>query len=80
MYHLTHQRDWYFVPGKLESISQNILDRLKEAGGFLPLTDKSYAVLVFDQFGISKKVFKKAIGALYKQRRILLEENGITIR
>ncbi len=25
MYHLSHQRDWYFVPGKLESISQNIL-------------------------------------------------------
>jgi hypothetical protein len=25
MYHLTYQRDWYFVPGKLEAISQNIL-------------------------------------------------------
>lgn len=24
-YHLSHQRDWYFVPGKLDSISQNIL-------------------------------------------------------
>lgn len=65
--------------GQVDSISQNILDRLKEAGGFLPLTDKSDAALIFDHFAISKKVFKKAIGALYKQRRILLEEKGIQL-
>ncbi len=70
-----------YRPGyeQVDAVSQNILDRLKEAGGFLPLTDKSDAVIVFDHFGISKKVFKKAIGALYKQRRILLEPNGIKL-
>ena len=70
-----------YRPGydQVDAISQNILDRLKEAGGFLPLTDKSDAALVFDHFSISKKVFKKAIGALYKQRRIALEEKGIRI-
>jgi predicted RNA-binding protein (virulence factor B family) len=70
-----------YRPGyeQVDGISQNILDQLVAAGGFLPFTDKSDAALVFDQFGISKKVFKKAIGALYKQRRILLEDNGIRI-
>lgn len=70
-----------YKPGyaQVDSISQNILDRLKEAGGFLPLTDKSDAALVFDHFAISKKIFKKAIGALYKQRLIALEVNGIRL-
>ncbi len=63
--------------GQVDAISQNMLNRLKEAGGFLPLTDKSDAALIFDYFAISKKVFKKAIGALYKQRLIILETNGI---
>jgi predicted RNA-binding protein (virulence factor B family) len=65
--------------GQVDEISQMILDRLKEAGGFLPFTDKSDAALIFDHFAISKKVFKKAIGALYKQRRILLEEKGLRL-
>ena len=70
-----------YRPGyqQVDSVSQNILDRLKEAGGYLPLTDKSDAVLVFDHFAISKKVFKKAIGALYKQRLIVLEARGIRL-
>jgi predicted RNA-binding protein (virulence factor B family) len=70
-----------YRPGyeQVDSISQAILDRLKEAGGFLPFTDKSDAALIFDHFTISKKVFKKAIGALYRQRRIVLEEKGIRI-
>ncbi len=65
--------------GQVDGVSQNILDKLTSAGGFLPLTDKSDAALIFDHFAISKKVFKKALGALYKQRRILLEEKGIRI-
>ena len=70
-----------YRPGyeQVDSVSQSILDRMKEAGGFLPFTDKSDAALIFEHFAISKKVFKKAIGALYRQRRILLEENGIRI-
>lgn len=68
-----------YRPGyeQVDSVSQAILDRLKEAGGYLPFTDKSDAALIFNHFAISKKVFKKAIGALYRQRRIVLEEQGI---
>ncbi len=70
-----------YRPGyeQVDAVSQNILDRLKEAGGFLPFTDKTDAALIFDHFAISKKIFKKSIGALYKQRRISLEENGIRL-
>ncbi len=70
-----------YRPGyaQVDSVSMNILDILKKAGGFLPLTDKSDAALIFDQFAISKKIFKKAVGCLYKQRLISLEEKGIRI-
>ena len=67
-----------YRPGyeQVDGISQDILNKLHEAGGFLPFTDKSDAALIFERFAISKKIFKKAIGALYRQRRILMEEKG----
>jgi len=70
-----------YRPGyaQVDGVSQDILDKLKLAGGFLPFTDKSDAALIFDQFAISKKVFKKAVGSLFKQRIIALEEKGIRL-
>lgn len=44
---------------------------------FLPLTDKSSAEDIHREFGISKKAFKQAVGTLYKERKIRLEEQGI---
>lgn len=64
---------------KVDDMSKKILDKLNEENGFIGLTDKSPAEDVYNMFGISKKNFKKAIGALYKGRLILLEENGIRL-
>ncbi len=64
---------------KVDEISKKILDKLKEENGFIPLSDKSPAEAIYDIFGISKKNYKKAIGALYKARMITLEENGIRL-
>ncbi|HLF65104.1 MAG TPA: S1-like domain-containing RNA-binding protein [Saprospiraceae bacterium] len=47
--------------------------------GYLPVTDKSSPEDIYSRFGISKKAFKKAIGALYKERKILIEEEGIKL-
>lgn len=57
--------------------SELIYTALQENQGFLPLTDKSSPEDIYAQFGMSKKAFKKSIGALYKQKRILLEAGGI---
>lgn len=54
-----------------------ILTRLAANDGFLAISDKSSPEEIYDQFGISKKAYKKAIGTLYKQRKITLEPNGI---
>lgn len=69
------------APGyaKVDTISQGILDRLEKRGGFLAVTDKSAPEVIYEAFGVSKKAFKLAVGALYKARRITLEETGIRL-
>ncbi|WOJ94840.1 S1-like domain-containing RNA-binding protein [Congregibacter variabilis] len=66
-----------FSKAKMDDISTRILDRLRVNDGFLALTDKSPPQEIYAVFGVSKKVFKQAIGALYKQRVISLEQDGI---
>lgn len=61
----------------LDEVSKQILSDLVEAGGFLPLHDHSSPEDIQKNLRISKKAFKKAIGILYKQRMIVIEENGI---
>lgn len=56
-----------------------LLDTLKANDGFLPLTDKSPPADIYDRLKVSKKVFKKAVGNLYKKRLIELEKEGIRI-
>jgi hypothetical protein len=63
----------------IEPNSRRILKQLKENQGFLPFTDKSDPALIREQFGISKKLFKKALGALYKQKLVRLEADGIQL-
>lgn len=64
---------------KIDDISESILYKLKANGGFLPVTDKSNSDEIVRMFGMSKKNFKKAIGALYKKRLINLEPEGIKL-
>lgn len=59
---------------KVESLTDKILTRLKENNGALTLSDKSPAEDIYAAFGVSKKVFKQAIGALYKQKLISLDK------
>lgn len=56
---------------------QQILDLLKEEEGFIPLNDKSSPEDIYYSLKMSKKNFKKAIGLLYKQRLITIEDAGI---
>ena len=53
----------------IEPNADYILEELKAAGGFLPLTDASSPDLIRQELGMSKKLFKKSIGALYKEKK-----------
>ena len=63
----------------IEPNAQYILDELKTAGGFLYINDKSSPKTIKELLGLSKKSFKKAIGRLYKDRLILLKDDGIEL-
>ncbi len=65
--------------GKVADISEQIIKQIAAQGGYIEITDKSSAENIYKMFGISKKNFKKAIGSLYKARRIVLEKEGISL-
>lgn len=62
-----------------KDLTSIIIAKLKENGGFLRVTDKSNPDVIYQLFGESKKTFKKAVGHLYKQRLIVIEEEGIRL-
>jgi uncharacterized protein len=66
--------------GKVLSLTDSILLKLKQNNGVLMLSDKSPPETIYAIFGVSKKVFKQAIGALYRQKLIsLYKEHGIKL-
>ncbi|NPA44848.1 MAG: GntR family transcriptional regulator [Chlorobi bacterium] len=65
---------------QIDSVAKNILKIIKDNDGFIGATDKSSPELIKAIFNISKKSFKKAVGALYKQRLIVIEEDGISLK
>jgi predicted RNA-binding protein (virulence factor B family) len=48
---------------------------LRKAGGQLPITDKTDSEEIYRRVGMSKKVFKKALGALYRRGQVELHPN-----
>lgn len=61
----------------IEPNAEKILDELRASRGFLRLTDDSHPEDIKTVLKMSKKTFKKAIGALYKSKLIEIKEDGI---
>ncbi len=61
------------------SLADQIVLKLREHNGVLPLNDKSPPDKISALFGVSKGNFKKAIGGLYKQGRIVIHEDRIEL-
>jgi predicted RNA-binding protein (virulence factor B family) len=70
---LALQRPGY---SKVTDLTSVILDYLKSQGGFMPITDKTPPEELNALFGVSKKTYKKAIGALYRKRLIDFTPDG----
>ncbi|MCA0133202.1 CvfB family protein [Winogradskyella alexanderae] len=64
----------------IEPNAQLILNELNDNSGFLPLHDKSSPNAIKAQLQMSKKSFKKAIGSLYKERKIDIKSDGIYLK
>jgi predicted RNA-binding protein (virulence factor B family) len=65
--------------GRVAPLKEQILEALAKRGGRLELSDSSSPAEIRDAFGVSKKAFKQAVGALYRERLIALEPAGIRL-
>lgn len=64
----------------VEDFSVTLLQSLQQkANHFIPLNDKSDPEDIYDYYGVSKKTFKRAVGALYKERLIEIGDDGIRL-
>lgn len=64
---------------RIAPLTEQVIEALKAAGGALPVHDNSTPEEIRKRFGVSKKAFKQAIGALYREHRISIEPDGIRI-
>jgi len=66
------------VEGMQEARS-DLYTLLQEAGGFLPYHDKSDAEEIKAALNMSKKAFKRAVGILYREKKIRITDQGIEL-
>ena len=64
---------------RVEDELEKVLRLLNENAGFLPYHDKSNPEDIYKLFAMSKKTFKMTTGTLFKQRKIVLEKDGIRL-
>lgn len=64
---------------RVRELSDEIMERLKNSGASLPYGDKSSPDDIKAEFKCSKRDFKQAIGRLYKEHRIVIEDDNIAL-
>jgi uncharacterized protein len=62
-----------------QELTEQIITYLQNNGGSSSLTDKSPPDDIYHEFNVSKGTYKKALGALYKARRISITPDEITL-
>lgn len=63
-----------------EDFAVTLLQALQDKPNhFIALSDNSAPEDIYNLFGVSKKTFKRAVGALYKERLIVISDDGIKL-
>lgn len=68
------------VKQRMDADSQKIWDALGDAAGRLPFNDKSDPEQIKEEFGMSKRAFKRAVGQLLKSGKIKITDDGIEMK
>lgn len=64
---------------RINDFETDLLGEIIARGGLLPYGDHSTPEEIRDAFGVSKRTFKQAVGALLKKRRIAMNDRGISL-
>lgn len=62
---------------QMDEDAQAILDLIDSYAGVLPFSEKATPEVIFRETGLSKAAFKRAVGRLYKERKIDLSDGKI---
>ena len=62
---------------QMDADAEKVLAVIEEFAGALPFTDKASPEVIKRETGLSKNAFKRAVGRLYKERRIEITERAI---
>lgn len=62
---------------QMDADAEKVMEIIEEFAGVLPFTDKSSPEVIKRETGLSKNAFKRAVGRLYKERRIQITEHAI---
>jgi len=62
-----------------DALGEQLVAYMRERGGSMAFNDKSPPEQIYKAFGVSKKVFKRALGQLYREKRVLLEEQRVSL-
>lgn len=65
---------------RIGEVVNKILEKLEDNGGVLDVSDKSAPEIIYNLFGCSKKDYKKAIGALFREKKIELTDTEIKLK
>ena len=63
----------------ISQASEEVYRIIEDNGGGIGVSDKSSPEVIYDAFKMSKKAFKKALGDLYKQRKVTITADGIQL-
>lgn len=67
-------------PDDIKDARETILNNLSKHDGFMPLSDKSTPEMIKERLQMSKKLFKKALGGLYKDKIVEIQQDGIHMK
>lgn len=64
---------------RVDDLEDRIIRELEARGGFWAIGDHSPAAEINDELGVSKRTFKQATGALFRKKRLLIEDKGLRL-
>lgn len=68
------------IPMQMDKDAEMIWKRLQELGGALPFNDKADPELIKKEFNLSKNAFKRAVGRLLKEGKIVIDDKSIKVK
>ena len=68
------------IPMQMDKDAELIWKRLQELKGTLPFNDKADPELIKKEFNLSKNAFKRAVGRLLKEGKIVIDDKSIKVK